>query len=274
MQYRHFFISLCSIKTKNKTIKYEKFKDFHITGGGICNFGTLTIDGCTITGNTAITHGAGIWQEGKVYMQGKVTITGNYCGNDMTDNFYKAKDECVINIIGSLKNSNIGISMPKTGYITNGYTTYHGKLDPKELFSADRSEITKINLEAEEAHLASSIPENETYYIERSWDNYKGKVVSTLKVTEGAVVLGNSGSITLTKKFYVVKDNITINGNIFIKPEDESVGIILCDGAELKTDYSIVFEESTTNAKLHIYGQENNSGKLNMSENANDNYIQ
>lgn len=79
-------------------------------GGGICNFGTLTIDGCTITGNTAITHGAGIWQEGKVYMQGKVTITGNYCGNGMTDNFYKAKDECVINIIGSLKNSNIGIS--------------------------------------------------------------------------------------------------------------------------------------------------------------------
>ena len=50
------------------------------------------------------------------------------------------------------------------------------------------------------------------------------------------------------------------------------MGIILCDGAELKTDYSIVFEESTTNAKLHIYGQENNSGKLNMSDNADDNY--
>ena len=127
----------------------------------------------------------------------------------------------------------------------------------------------KINLEAEEAHLASSIPENEIYYIERSWDAENSKMKATMKTTRDAVVLGNSGGITLTKKLYAVKDNITIDGNILIKPEDgDAVGIILCDGATLKSDYSIAFDESTTKAKLHIYGQESNSGKLDMSDNS------
>ena len=253
------------IITGNKVANYG--------GGGICNFGTLTIDGCTITGNTAITHGAGIWQEGKVYMQGAVTVTGNYCRNGMADNYYKAKDECVINITGSLKNSNIGISMPKAGYITNGYTTYHGYSDPNELFSADMSEIMKINLEAEEAYLASSISEDEIYYIEQSWDADNFKLKATVKTTKDAEVLGNSGGITLTKKLYVVKDNITVDGNILIKPEDgDAVGIILCDGAKLKTNYNMVFDQSTTKAKLHIYGQKNNSGKLDMSDNKDKNF--
>lgn len=49
-------------------------------GGGICNYGTLNIDGCTIRNNTARTSGGGIWSGNEKHllrMQGAVVITDN-----------------------------------------------------------------------------------------------------------------------------------------------------------------------------------------------------
>ena len=242
----------------------------HYGGGGICNYGTLTLDGCTITGNTAGTYGGGIWQKGTLNMQGKNTVTDNKGKDGMADNVYLKKD-AVITVTGALTGSSIGVTMEKnTGVFTSGYNTKNAGVDPATLFKADLPNVLGVSLDDNnEAQLTDALPEGSVYYIERSWDADNFKVKTTVMTVNDAVVLSNSGAITLTKKLYVVKDNITINGRILIKPEDnESVGIILCDGAKLKSNYDIVFDESTTKAKLHIYGQANNSGKLDMSDNA------
>ena len=245
-------------------------------GGGICNYGTLTLDGCTITGNTAGTYGGGIWQKGTLNMQGKNTVTGNNRNDGMGDNVYLKKD-ALITVTGALTGSSIGITMEDhTGTFTSGYNTKNSGVDPSTLFKADLPEVMGVSLDGNnEAQLTDALPEGSVYYIERSWDADNFKLKATVMTVNDAVVLSNSGAITLTKKLYVVKDNITITGRILIKPEDNgSVGIILCDGAKLKSNYDIVFDESTTKAKLHIYSQMNNSGKLDMSDNAgNDGFV-
>ena len=245
-------------------------------GGGLCNYGTMTLDGCTITGNSCQMNGGGIWTAANATLniQGAMTVTDNTTANSMTNNLF-LKTNAVITVTGALTDSSIGITMEdNTGAFTSGYSTYHSGVDPATLFKADLPEVMSVSLnDNNEAQLTNALPEGSVYYIERSWDADNFKVKATVMFVNDAVVLSNSDGITLTKKLYVVKDNITINGRILIKPEDnESVGIILCDGAKLKSNYDIVFDESTTKAKLHIYGQENNSGKLDMSDNADNAY--
>ena len=242
-------------------------------GGGICNYGTMTLDGCTITGNSCKMNGGGIWTatSATLNMQGAITVTGNTTDGEVANNLF-LKPNAVVTITGSLAGSTMGVNMEaNTGTFTSGYGTHNGGVDPATVFKADIEGVMDVSLNdaGNEAQLVNELPEDEIYYIERSWDADNFKLKATVKTTKDAVVLGNSGGITLTKKLYAVKDNITIDGNILIKPEDgDAVGIILCDGAKLKSDYSIAFDESTTKAKLHIYGQVSNSGKLDMSDNS------
>lgn len=110
----------------------------HYGGGGICNFGTLTIDGCTITGNSSKNGGA-IWTDrgSKLNMQGKNTITDNTV-KDKTNNIYLNKD-VVITVTGSLEGSKIGVHMQNPGVFTSGYSTNNGDVDPKNYFVSDDS---------------------------------------------------------------------------------------------------------------------------------------
>jgi len=240
-----------------------------VGGGGIVNRGTLALDGCAITNNTAKTAGGGIWTAGTaaLSMQGAMTITGNHSDDGQDNNVY-LREGAVINVTGALTNSKIGVSMEThAGAFTSGYNTTNSGVNPATFFQADMSEVMGVSLDNNEAQLKTSLPEGTIYYIERSWDDAGKRVVSSVKTASDAIELKSTdGAITLTKKLYVVKGNITLGGNILIKPESESVGIVLCDGAKLKTIYNIVFDESTTKAKLHIYGQEANTGTMDMSE--------
>ena len=65
-------------------------------GGGVVNKSgcTLTMAGCTVTGNTSNNHtnnpgGGGIYNAGTLKIQGKNTVTGNTAGGS-TDNLYLA----------------------------------------------------------------------------------------------------------------------------------------------------------------------------------------
>ena len=110
-------------------------------GGGICNFGTLNIDGCTITGNTAGANGGAIWQEGTLNLQGKNTITDNQAGG-RANNVYLYYT--VITVTGSLDGSNIGVRMEKPGIFTSGYSTYNEGLLPVQVFQSDNDDYTVI----------------------------------------------------------------------------------------------------------------------------------
>ena len=246
-------------------------------GGGICNYGTMTLDGCTITGNSCKMNGGGIWTAASatLNMQGAMTVTDNTSDGDITNNLF-LKTNAVVTVTGSLEGSTMGVNMEATtGTFTSGYNTHNSGVDPATIFKADIEGVMEVSLNeaGSEAQLVNALPEGTVYYIERSWDADNFKMKATVRTTKDAVVLGNSGGITLTKKLYAVKDNITIDGDILIKPEDgDAVGIILCDGAKLKTNYNMVFDQSTTKAKLHIYGQVDNSGKLDMSDNKDKNF--
>ena len=116
-------------------------------GGGVVNKSgcTLTMAGCTVTGNTSNNHtnnpgGGGIYNAGTLKIQGKNTVTGNTAGGS-TDNLYLATGT-VITVTGSFKESNtnisnIGITLEgTTGIFTSDYTTYNN-WEPYAYFTSD-----------------------------------------------------------------------------------------------------------------------------------------
>ena len=123
-------------------------------GGAIYNEGTLTITGGTITGNTAIGRGGGIWtrrdgffgSHGTLNIQGNVVITGN-TADGFPDDVYVDYDQ-VINVTGPLaEGARIGVSTydPNVATITSGYATHHGGTDPNTFFSSDSDFKLSVN---------------------------------------------------------------------------------------------------------------------------------
>ena len=106
-------------------------------GGGICNYGTLTLDGCTITGNVCKMNGGGLWQgaSATLNMQGAVTVTGNMGPGGMTNNLF-LKTDALINVTGSLTGSSVGIIMEKAGVFTSGYSRLLGSGFSRHLYRA------------------------------------------------------------------------------------------------------------------------------------------
>ena len=69
-------ITLTNVTIKgNEAVKYG--------GGGICNYGTLTLDGCTVQDNVAKMNGGGIWVGSEATLAlNNVSITGNTAGDN------------------------------------------------------------------------------------------------------------------------------------------------------------------------------------------------
>ena len=237
-------------------------------GGGICNFGTLTVDGCTIQDNTAGTQGGAIWQEGTLNLQGKNTITGNTSAGNVTNNLF-LKTGALITVTGALTNSPlgepegvIGINMEQAGTFTSGYSTYNSGTAPATIFKDDLDGVMAVSLVDNEAQLASALPEGAAYYIKRSWDKPNNVVKTEIKTLEdGSYTLLTGGDdINLSPGYYVVKGNVRYFDINLVNGGDHH--IILCDGARLQAGF-IKVEGANT---LHIYGQTNDSGKLYAAE--------
>jgi len=226
-------------------------------GGGICNFGTLNLDSCSITGNTAATQGAGIWQEGTLNIQGKINISGNKTSDDLPNNVF-LKENAVITVVGALTDSKIGVTMEaQTGTFTSGFTTNHSGVSPTAIFTADMNPYLIISADAEEATLTKK-DEKAVYYIERYYDKYTGNVTTSVKTITDYVELKGGDTQVLSEGFYVVKGNVTYD-HLELDWSLDQQNLILCDGATLTVDYVNLNSLSTPFA---ICGQRNNTGKL------------
>ena len=231
-------------------------------GGGIDNFGTLTIDGCTITGNTCKADGAGIWTSGSstLNMQGRNIINDNWRTNGIRSNLYLATG-AVINITGALTDdSRVGVGMETLGTFTSGYLSYNDG-HPAGFFTSDKPAITGMRLVGGEGLLESVIPSGGVYYIERSWNATAKRVEATyhtLEENQYITLTGSDDNTYLAPGWYVVKGSDVVYDDMLYMNGDGEYHLILCDGASLKAWFFIVNSPNV----LHIHGQANDTGKM------------
>ena len=224
-------------------------------GGGICNFGTLTIDGGSITGNTAGTHGGGIWQEGTLSMQGTIRVEDNLRSSGLKDNLYLYSDK-VVTVTGALTGSFIGVCMRKPGTFTSGYPD-HNTAHPSNIFSPDLAPQWQTGYDANnEACLVNEAP-SAISYIERSWDAVNKKVVSTRKQWnpgEYTVLESSSSFLEITGGKYLVRGDVTIDGILRIEGSG-SVDFLLADNSSLNVT-NIYYDDFSPGSLISFYAEE------------------
>ena len=172
-----------------------------------------------------------------------ITVYGENAGLKYLDGCYGgSKDAVALNLGGS------DASVYRT---TAG--TISGDKNPYTLTMADADAV-----------VTSMSFGDAVYYIERSWDENNKTVVETFRTlaTGQYTELTGGDNISLKPGYYVVKgdveyDVITMTGN-------GEHHLVLCDGATLKMLSIDVVTDNTVEGEnsLHIYGQINDSGKL------------
>jgi len=241
-------------------------------GGGICNFGTLTLDGCTIQDNSANTSGGGIWQEGTLNMKGANIISDNkssVLAGGIKDNLYLYTDK-LINVTGSLAGSTIYLDMKTPGVFTGNYHAHNSNIDPATIFQVELPEVMAVTLDGNEAKLGSSLPEGDIYYIDHSgeWGS---------PITRKVQIL-HPGEYTLITPGYYEDTDLVMSGTYVVVTNDKgykchydgmayvngNTKIILCDGAKLEVEGSI---QLTNGIEFNVYGQVANTGILQNNAN-------
>jgi len=241
-------------------------------GGGICNFGTLTLDGCTIQDNSANTSGGGIWQEGTLNMKGANIISDNkstVLAGGIKDNLYLYTDK-LINVTGSLAGSTIYLDMKTPGVFTGNYHAHNSNIDPATIFQVELPEVMAVTLDGNEAKLGSSLPEGDIYYIDHSgeWGS---------PITRKVQIL-HPGEYTLITPGYYEDTDLFLSGTYVVVTNDkgykchydgmayvnDNTKIILCDGAKLEVEGSI---QLTNGIEFNVYGQVANTGILQNNAN-------
>ena len=264
-------------------------KDMVCGGGGICNYGTILLDGCTITDNTARTVGGGVWNNNKEHfkIQGANIITDNFAGGVPSNLFLKERK--LITITGSITGSRIGIMLDVApNWFTDGFATYHSGEDPNTFFTCDKPWVDSLAIIQPEPyvlHVGEIIMrrrnlEGKVPYIEHSWDSENQKVVATTKMLTEEIGLNDTPtSETQYKKlksspgtyltlgtedcelheYYVAEgDELNIYA---LDIEGPNVHIILRDSAWLNLQHDIGVEPGNT---VYIHAQSTGSfmGKL------------
>ena len=264
-----------------------------INGGGICNHGTLTIEGGTITGCSASSNGGGIYNApatadgypttltikgGTVTgntcgdrgagifnypgcvlnIQGTVNVSGNTKGSE-ANNVY-LDGETVFTVTGALMGSTIGVSILQSGRtITSGYET-NNSADGATFFSSDNSQFGIVQ-NGDEMFFGRS-----TTFNVRSWDETSKQVVTTQVTKVSTPIEGNNpdGWMTLTNGYYVVTGNVEYQA-LTIAGSD--VHLILADGCILNCRH-IKLEQGKS---LHIHSESDgdNKGQLYAENNKN-----
>ena len=272
-----------------------------INGGGICNHGTLTLEGGTVTDCYASSNGGGIYNApataggtpatlaikgGQVTtnscgdrgagifnysgctlnMQGKVFIAENL-KNSQQNNVYLG-GESVITVTGALTGSHIGVSIAQTfRNITSGYKAKNPSVDGSTFFRSDNSQIGIVQNGDEVAIGRSAVA-----YSVRSWNETSKQVETTSSNCFGYTLLEGSHPndwVGLSDGYYVVKGTVEYKA---LSITGSEVHLVLCDGATLRCAH-VKLEEGHT---LHIHSQSdgNLQGKLEvMNRTKDDAYI-
>ena len=241
------------------TISGAEFKNCWVTGdgGAIYAKGTLTISGCTISGNTASSNGGGIYiYDGTLNMQDKVIVNNNTVDGNPNNLYLPGEDK--FNFTGALdQDSRIGISVEKyERKISSGYNTYH-QLPANAYFFSDVDD-EYVTMSVIEGEIFPKIVDgsNAAIYVERSWTggNTDGHVVSTPKVATG--VSSYSNTEDLYDGWYLLSGSETYS----TRPRCHGdVKFILQDGCNVEFENGIHIDKDK---KLTIYAQTGGTGKL------------
>ena len=208
----------------------------------------MTIDGCTITDNTAGSRGGGIWNGGTLNMQGAVKVTGNKKESGEASNVLLISGT-VITVTGSLDGSSIGVEMESTsGTFTSGYPTYNTE-NPAIVFTANGS--AAVNVWPDDNNEACLTSKSATYYDTSSTSDPQTKTATNVApITKNTTSMGTKGKTT----WYLVSGTITNTNRIAV---NGTVNLILEDGCSLTVTKGIRVEKNNT---LNIYAQSAGSG--------------
>jgi hypothetical protein len=241
----------------NVTITGCKAKE----GGGIKNNtgATLTINGGCITGNIATGNGCGIWNNGTLNMQGNVTITGNTREDGVPQNVF-LKSGKMITMTGSFTDgAQVAVFLEAgSGKFTSGYGTHNSGTEPSTYFTAD---IINQSVTLSEGEAMLSSLEGTVYYIEREWDSDTKKVKATQKTVSDFHVMNNNDTILANNTWYVVNSNVAPKGYLKHYSDavkvDGTVNLIICDGAKLTAAIDL-----EVGSILNIYTQSFGTGMI------------
>ena len=234
-------------------------------GGGICNYGTIELDSCTISGNTATTYGGGIWENGTLKLKGANLIKNNHNKSGKADNIY-FKSGRVATVTGELAGSDIHVTMEKTtGTFTTRYNDHHNTVEPATFFTPDLPAIFDVILNNNEAEM---VYKSSISYVECSWNARKKEVTHTLKTLTHqigqfdaptsendykVITSGSSwfqlGGYSDGPEYYVVRGNVTYGT---FNQLGKDVHLILCDGAKLTLSGGLLIYGTKS---LKIYSQ-------------------
>ena len=255
-----------------------------VNGGGICNHGTLTIEGGTITDCYASSNGGGIYNAPATADGYPTTltlkggrITGNTCGDrgggifnyplcvlniegavyafgntkgSEANNVY-LDGETVFTVTGALTGSTIGVSIAQScRTITKGYKTHNPTTDCTAIFSSDNSQYGIVQNDDEIA-LGTIV----TFNV-RSWDEEHKQVVTT-QVTKACTPIEGKhpdDTIELPDGYYVAKSDAEYE---IINITGSTVHLVLADGVGLRCAH-VKLEEGHT---LHVYSQSDGDGQ-------------
>ncbi|MBR1860811.1 MAG: hypothetical protein IJ796_02965 [Lachnospiraceae bacterium] len=267
------------------TISYNTIGSWQAQGGGVYVGGTFTMSGGTISHNTAgnslSEEGHGIGGGVFVGLGATFNLSGNPIIVDNNDSVNPSNlglqdagksstpYTTTIRITGELTYTNpIGVMkvdskgggglMPTPGVFTDGWTTYMSDKTPADYFISEST--YPVEKQGNELVLAAPQPIS---YQAASWDSSNNKVTYTTESCDSYTVVTSSTTSFEDGKWYVVKDDVSINHRIDAYNINTRItvngtaNLILCDGATLTAD-SI----TATNATLNIYGQSAGTGEL------------
>ena len=218
-------------------------------GGGICNNGTLTVKGGTITCNNATRAGSGIYNTGTLNMQGEPFVQNNI-GDDIMLHTDK-----VITVTGAFgAKAQIGVTSPvEKAVVTKDYGKYNNNA-PTDYFFENGENVKNVITENGEIKLnTEGLP-----FFERAWDKTTAAVKKTLKHLTSYTLVIDSLTEMSDSKWYVVQGNITVGSRVNC---NGTANLLLCDGSAIDFVEGIRVE-SGMKSDLNIYGQQAGSGKL------------
>ena len=218
-------------------------------GGGITNYGTLDIDGITVTGNTARSNGSGIWNNGTLKMKGDVTVKDN-----KRDDIYLNSGKITCTGPFADKESVIGVKMDNPGVFTSGYKANNERT--MHFFPSGTADRMGLN-DSGEGYMTMG-------YYECHWNGSEvvrtAKAVPTDKplvdITSGAY---DNGGYMDSDHWYYAKGSADIHE------------LITCQGPEvhliLRDDCSVMFHKgirvvSGTTLHFHSTSYSNRTGGM------------
>lgn len=221
----------------------------YTNGGGIWSSGTTALTGGSVAENSATKAGSGICNEGTLSIQGMIKVS-----NNMGDDVFLGSGKTITVADEIEQGSRIGVtSAVEKSVITSGYGE-HNSAEPSEFFyenGIDSAAVVKSDGEAK-------LNTDGVAYVERSWDEPSRSVPKLLRHCNNYI--SDSGSLGQLggNNWYVVRGKINVSSRA---DNNGTANLILCDGAEIRFESGIQNLQSSDSV-LNIYAQQESTGKL------------